>query len=165
MKKILTACLFLTLPLATPAHADKAIPVPAATSGGTTAAVPVAPPQAIPPTPVAPMEAHAILQSAGPVTPAAPIDPAHRSCTTDADCALVQVRCDSCCPPPGDFDAVNKQYAAEDGKAGACTQEHIRSCGVPECGLFTPEPYPVATCQAGACAMVPHAPDPRTPPQ
>jgi len=151
MKKAISACLLIAMTFALPAWADKAILAP------------------VPPTQIAaPVETSPIAQSAVPVTagpPAAPIDPTHRSCTSDADCQLVQIRCNSCCPPPADFDAVNKQYAAEDGKDGACTDEHIRSCGVPECGLFTPEPYPVATCQSGKCAMVPHAPEPRTPPQ
>jgi hypothetical protein len=91
------------------------------------------------------------------------IGPEHKTCAGDQDCALVLVRCTECCPTPADFDAVNTRYQKQDQDLGVCTPEHIKSCGVPECGLFTPEPYPVAVCREGVCAVKAHPPDPRPP--
>ena len=89
------------------------------------------------------------------------ISPEHRTCSSDEDCALVMINCSECCSQPADFDAVNKQHVKEYENPGICTPEHIKACGVPECGLFVPEPYPVAICRDGVCAVKVHPADPR----
>ena len=92
------------------------------------------------------------------------ISPEHRTCSSDQDCALVMTSCTECCATPSEFDAVNKQYQKEDQDAAVCSPEHIKSCGVPECGLFAPEPYPVAVCEDEICTVKVHPADPRPQP-
>jgi len=88
----------------------------------------------------------------------------HRACTTDAECTLVQTSCTSCCTQPENMDAVNKTHEAEYTDPKVCTPEHIRNCGVPECGLFSPLPTSVAVCHEGHCAVEVHPPEPRPAP-
>src|ERR1035437_9308549 len=92
------------------------------------------------------------------------ISPEHRTCSSDQDCALVMISCSECCSKPADFDAVNKEHVKKYENPEVCTPAHIKACGVPECGLFAPEPYPVAYCRDGVCAVKVHPPEPRPQP-
>jgi hypothetical protein len=75
-----------------------------------------------------------------------------RICQRDDDCQTIRTSCLSCCPDLKDSVAVNKKYTKMYVELGTCTEEHIKSCGVPECGLESPSP--VAVCRSGHCAVV-----------
>lgn len=100
------------------------------------------------------------------VTPSAPspVKPEDNTCQTDADCATVTISCNSCCPgyAADENAAVNKDHVQDYQSLGVCTEEHIKNCGVPECGM-APTFYPAATCEQGSCKLYMHAPEPRTP--
>jgi hypothetical protein len=89
-----------------------------------------------------------------------------RSCVSDSDCALITISCNSCCPAQwmNEVAAVSQSKAKTYEGLGVCTPEHLKSCGVPECGHF-PAPYPVAVCQQGTCAVTQHPADDYMPPQ
>jgi hypothetical protein len=90
-----------------------------------------------------------------------------KTCQTDADCAVIPISCNSCCPTfdMAEVAAVNKDKAQSYAELGKCTAEHIRNCGVPECGLM-PTPYPAATCMNGVCTTFMHeAPSHEPPPE
>ena len=91
----------------------------------------------------------------------AQIKPADRACQSDGDCVLITTSCKSCCPglDLSEVDAVNHGGEKNYKNLGICTAAHIKSCGVPECGLF-PTPYPVAVCQQRSCAVTMHPPRP-----
>jgi hypothetical protein len=85
-------------------------------------------------------------------TPALQIKDEQRACHQDQDCQTIRTSCMSCCPDLSDSEAVNKKYAKDYEGLGSCTEAHIRSCGVPECGLESPAPN--AVCRLGRCAVV-----------
>lgn len=85
-----------------------------------------------------------------------------KTCQTDADCQIIPIACNSCCPTfdMAQVEAVNKDKAQSYAALGKCTDEHIKMCGVPECGLV-PVPYPDAKCESGVCTTYMHpAPQP-----
>lgn len=77
----------------------------------------------------------------------------HRQCTVDADCGLVLAACTKCCATPEDYDAVNNAFTDEHQDPHICTPEHIRACGVPECGLALIQTKPVAVCRENICVV------------
>jgi hypothetical protein len=81
-----------------------------------------------------------------------------KTCQTDADCVIIPTACTSCCPmfDLAEVDAVTKGKEQSYADLGKCTDNHIKSCGVPECGLM-PTPYPVAACTNGSCTVVMHS--------
>jgi hypothetical protein len=83
--------------------------------------------------------------------------PEETTCQSDSDCALVQTGCSSCCPTfdLNDVTAVNAEHVKKYERPDVCSAEHIRACGVPECGMM-PTPYPVAVCQQGVCTKGMH---------
>ena len=85
-----------------------------------------------------------------------------RACMADSDCSVVTISCNSCCPSyaPDENAAVNSAKVKDYESLGVCTPEHIKNCGVPECGMM-PTPYPVATCVKGTCTLMMHAPEQR----
>lgn len=103
----------------------------------------------------------ALLLMLGGTARAADIPAADKTCTTDADCTLVETSCTSCCPTfdPNEMAAVSAAKASAYQNANICTADHIKSCGVPECGMV-PVPYPAASCQSGTCTVVMHPADP-----
>lgn len=82
-----------------------------------------------------------------------------RACQKDEDCALVSINCSTCCPDLSNSASVNKAYAKNYEKLGLCSEEHIRSCGVPECGLMGPAAVPL--CSGGLCIIVMRSSMPR----
>ena len=80
------------------------------------------------------------------------INPAHQSCNIDSDCRIVRTRCEPCCPTLDDSVSINAQYINLYKDLGQCTPAHMRSCGVPECGLESTTPMPV--CRAGRCEVI-----------
>lgn len=97
-----------------------------------------------------------------PVTAFAQVKAEDQTCTSDSDCTIVVTACTTCCPSfdPNEVSAVTTGKEKDYAQLGVCTPDHIKNCGVPECGLM-PTPYPVAACDQGACKVRMHAPDPR----
>jgi hypothetical protein len=97
-----------------------------------------------------------------PATAFAQVKAEDKTCQSDADCTTVVISCNGCCPSfdPNEVAAVTTGKEKDYAQLGVCTQDHIKNCGVPECGMM-PTPYPVATCQQGVCTVMMHAPDPR----
>lgn len=77
----------------------------------------------------------------------------HRQCKADGDCGLVLAACTKCCATPEDYDAVNTAFTDEHQNPHICTPEHIRACGVPECGLALIVTKPVAVCRENICVV------------
>lgn len=84
-------------------------------------------------------------------------------CEKDSDCTMVMTSCTSCCPTYStqDMSAVNVAHAQDYANPKICTEEHIRQCGVPECGMMPNTPQPAAVCLNGTCQTRMTTPDGR----
>ncbi len=82
----------------------------------------------------------------------ASLPPEQRVCQKDEDCAFISITCSTCCPDLSNSASVNKAFANNYQKLGICSEDHIRSCGVPECGLMGPAAIPI--CSGGSCMIV-----------
>jgi len=79
-----------------------------------------------------------------------PVQAQHQTCTTDAECTLVQTSGCACLCQRDAFEAVNKNFAQQYNTADQCSARDLKTCATNGACVQLP-----ARCEAGTCTSKP----------
>jgi hypothetical protein len=79
------------------------------------------------------------------------IQPEHRVCKQDEDCALIYIGCACLCGGEDHIEALNKNYIVQFKSLEHCTDAENKSCA--ESGACARMKTPVAVCQNKQCVV------------